>query len=81
MAVVTVIRSGIHSEYLDVREAFGRSAAVIGSRPAVRKTLAHAGFGEAFARMWQLYLAYAEASFRSGYLNVCQWSFVSEAVP
>jgi cyclopropane-fatty-acyl-phospholipid synthase len=46
-----------------------------------RKTLAHVGFGEVFARMWELYLAHAEAGFRSGYLNVCQWSFVSEAVP
>ena len=46
-----------------------------------RKTLAHAGFGEVFARMWELYLAHAEAGFRSGYLNVCQWSFVSEALP
>jgi cyclopropane-fatty-acyl-phospholipid synthase len=46
-----------------------------------RKTLAHIGFGEVFARKWELYLAHAEAGFRSGYLNVCQWSFVSEAEP
>jgi len=46
-----------------------------------RKTLAHAGFGEVFARKWELYLAYAEAGFRSGYLDFYQWSFVSEAVP
>jgi cyclopropane-fatty-acyl-phospholipid synthase len=46
-----------------------------------RITLAHIGFDEVFARMWELYLAYAEAGFRSGYLNVCQWSFVSEASP
>ncbi len=45
-----------------------------------RITLAHAGFDEVFARMWELYLAHAEAGFRSGYLNVYQWSFVSEAV-
>jgi cyclopropane-fatty-acyl-phospholipid synthase len=44
-----------------------------------RITLAHIGFDEVFARMWELYLAYAEAGFRSGYLNVYQWSFVSEA--
>jgi cyclopropane-fatty-acyl-phospholipid synthase len=48
---------------------------------ARRKTLAHIGFGEVFARKWELYLAHAEAGFRSGYLNVCQWSFVSEAEP
>ena len=46
-----------------------------------RKTLAHVGFGEVFARKWELYLAYAEAGFRSGYLDFYQWSFVSEAVP
>ncbi|MBV8861002.1 MAG: class I SAM-dependent methyltransferase, partial [Mycobacterium sp.] len=45
-----------------------------------RITLAHAGFDEVFARMWELYLAHAEAGFRSGYLNVYQWSFVGAAV-
>jgi cyclopropane-fatty-acyl-phospholipid synthase len=45
-----------------------------------RRTLAHVGFDEVFARMWELYLAHAEAGFRSGYLNLYQWSFVSEAV-
>jgi cyclopropane-fatty-acyl-phospholipid synthase len=30
------------------------------------------GFDEVFIRMWQFYLCYAEAGFRSGYLNVCQ---------
>jgi cyclopropane-fatty-acyl-phospholipid synthase len=44
-----------------------------------RKTLSHIGFDEVFARMWELYLAYAEAGFRSGYLNVYQWTFVNEA--
>jgi cyclopropane fatty-acyl-phospholipid synthase-like methyltransferase len=46
-----------------------------------RKTLGHIGFDEAFARMWELYLAYAEAGFRSGYLDVYQWTFASEALP
>jgi cyclopropane-fatty-acyl-phospholipid synthase len=45
-----------------------------------RITLGYIGFDEVFARMWELYLAHAEAGFRSGYLNVYQWSFVSEAV-
>ena len=45
-----------------------------------RITLAHVGFDEMFARMWELYLAHAEAGFRSGYLDVYQWSFTSEAV-
>ncbi|MGW4695331.1 class I SAM-dependent methyltransferase [Kitasatospora cineracea] len=30
------------------------------------------GFDEVFRRMWELYLAYSEAGFRSGYLNVHQ---------
>ncbi|MGW3246842.1 class I SAM-dependent methyltransferase [Streptomyces sp. NPDC001070] len=30
------------------------------------------GFDETFRRMWTLYLAYSEAGFRSGYLDVCQ---------
>ena len=30
------------------------------------------GFDEVFTRMWSLYLCYAEAGFRSGYLNVRQ---------
>ncbi|MGB6513145.1 MAG: class I SAM-dependent methyltransferase, partial [Mycobacterium sp.] len=46
-----------------------------------RKILAHIGFDEVFARMWELYLAYAEAGFRSGYLDVYQWTFASEALP
>ena len=46
-----------------------------------RITLAHIGFDEAFARMWELYLAHAEAGFRSGYLNVYQWTFVNQAPP
>ena len=30
------------------------------------------GFDEAFRRMWEFYLAYSEAGFRSGYLGVSQ---------
>jgi cyclopropane-fatty-acyl-phospholipid synthase len=46
-----------------------------------RKTLAHIGFDEVFARMWELYLADREAGFRSGQLNVYQWTFVNKAAP
>jgi cyclopropane-fatty-acyl-phospholipid synthase len=46
-----------------------------------RGTLAHLGFDEVFSRMWELYLAYSEAGFRSGYLNVYQWTFAREAQP
>ncbi len=42
-------------------------------------TLSHVGFDEVFARMWELYLAYSEAGFRSGYLDVYQWTFAREA--
>jgi cyclopropane-fatty-acyl-phospholipid synthase len=31
------------------------------------------GFDEAFKRMWAFYLAWSEAGFRSGYLDVVQW--------
>jgi cyclopropane-fatty-acyl-phospholipid synthase len=31
------------------------------------------GFDETFRRMWTLYLAYSEAGFRAGYLNVGQF--------
>jgi cyclopropane-fatty-acyl-phospholipid synthase len=43
-----------------------------------RTTLSCLGFDEVFGRMWELYLAYAEAGFRSGYLNAYQWTFVNE---
>jgi len=43
--------------------------------------LAGSGFDDVFARMWELYLAYSEAGFRSGYLNVYQWTFVREHRP
>ena len=34
--------------------------------------LSQLGFDDVFRRMWTLYLAYSEAGFRSGYLDVCQ---------
>ncbi len=33
------------------------------------------GFGEDFRRMWEFYLAYCEAGFRAGYLDVAQLTF------
>jgi cyclopropane-fatty-acyl-phospholipid synthase len=44
------------------RERFTERAAEVGAL----------GFDETFRRMWTLYLAYSEAGFRSGYLDVCQ---------
>jgi cyclopropane-fatty-acyl-phospholipid synthase len=39
---------------------------------ATASELTRLGFDEVFRRMWTLYLAYSEAGFRSGYLDVCQ---------
>jgi cyclopropane-fatty-acyl-phospholipid synthase len=45
-------------------------------RFAERGDTVHAlGFDLVFRRMWEFYLAYSEAGFRSGYLDVYQWSF------
>ncbi|MEU4446091.1 class I SAM-dependent methyltransferase [Actinosynnema sp. NPDC050801] len=39
---------------------------------AHREQVASAGFDDGFQRMWDFYLAYSEAGFRSGFLNVWQ---------
>ena len=36
------------------------------------------GFDEEFLRMWQYYLAYSEAGFRSGHLDVWQLGFIKK---
>jgi cyclopropane-fatty-acyl-phospholipid synthase len=38
------------------------------------KAVAALGFDETFRRMWSLYLAYSEAGFRTGYLDVAQFT-------
>jgi cyclopropane-fatty-acyl-phospholipid synthase len=40
-----------------------------------RDAVAALGFDEVFQRMWELYLAYSQAGFESGYLDVYQWIF------
>ncbi|MFY9922612.1 MAG: class I SAM-dependent methyltransferase [Mycobacterium sp.] len=40
-------------------------------------TVSALGFDDVFKRMWELYLAYSEAGFRSGYLDVFQWTFAA----
>ena len=35
----------------------------------------HHGFDETFRRMWEFYLAYCEAGFATGYLDVAQIRF------
>ncbi len=47
------------------REAFDADAAAVEAL----------GFDATFRRMWSLYLAYSEAGFRSGYLDVYQYIF------
>jgi cyclopropane-fatty-acyl-phospholipid synthase len=37
------------------------------------------GFDETFRRMWSLYLAYSEAGFRTGYLDVSQFTLTKPA--
>jgi cyclopropane-fatty-acyl-phospholipid synthase len=46
-----------------------------------RIALSHIGFDAVFARMWELYLAHSEAGFRSGYLDVYQWTFAPRGTP
>ena len=91
----TLVRGVVGSEYIDVHQAAEQSIGVMPAiyRTTITHTrqapVRHSfedrsyswylGFDEVFARMWELYLAYAEAGFRSGYLNVYQWSFVSKA--
>ena len=59
------------------RYSFGRHYAETLRRWRARfeeqvKTVAALGFDETFRRMWSLYLAYSEAGFRTGYLDVAQ---------
>ncbi len=42
---------------------------------ARRDAVATLRFDNVFQRMWELYLAYSEAGFRSDYLDVYQWTF------
>ena len=43
--------------------------------------VAELGFDHVFRRMWELYLAYSEAGFRTGYLDVQHLLFTREARP
>jgi cyclopropane-fatty-acyl-phospholipid synthase len=68
-------------DMLSLREHYGETLRLWRERfMQRRKTLAHIGFDEVFSRMWELYLAYAEAGFRSGYLDAYQWTFIGEGV-
>ena len=45
------------------------------------ETVEQLGFDRTFRRMWDFYLAYSEAGFRSGYLDVAQYIFDQERRP
>ncbi len=46
---------------------------------AEEEAVAALGFDRTFRRMWDFYLAYSEAGFRSGYLDVAQYVLAREA--
>jgi cyclopropane-fatty-acyl-phospholipid synthase len=52
------------------REQFGAQAGVV----------EQLGFDKTFRRMWDFYLAYSEAGFRSGYIDVAQFVLAREGV-
>jgi cyclopropane-fatty-acyl-phospholipid synthase len=72
-ALLTVNKVSLRADYAETlrlwREQFMQR----------RRTLSHMGFDEVFSKMWELDLAYSEAGFRSGYLDVHQWTFAREA--
>jgi cyclopropane-fatty-acyl-phospholipid synthase len=45
---------------------------------AQRDAVLDLGFDEVFMRMWHFYLAYSQAGFASGYINVSQLTFTRE---
>jgi cyclopropane-fatty-acyl-phospholipid synthase len=66
------------------RYAFGRHYAETLRRwrqrfEARAKDVSNLGFDETFRRMWSLYLAYSEAGFRTGYLDVAQFTLTKPA--
>jgi cyclopropane-fatty-acyl-phospholipid synthase len=46
---------------------------------AAAQQVGNLGFDETFRRMWSLYLAYSEAGFRTGYLDVAQFTLTKPA--
>ena len=61
---------------LSLRPHYAETLRLWGERfLAHRDAVSALGFDEVFQRMWELYLAYSEAGFRSGYLDVYQWTF------
>ena len=64
----------------ELREHYARTLRLWRERfVAASPRLRGHGFDETFHRMWELYLAYSEAGFRSGYLGVSQLQIVRAA--
>jgi cyclopropane-fatty-acyl-phospholipid synthase len=80
---ITERQTGLRAvDMLSLRQHYAETLRLWRERYLQRRiTLAYIGFDEVFARMWELYLAQAEAGFRSGYLNAYQWTFVNQAAP
>ena len=77
-AIERTLRAGTGLKIAD-RYSFGRHYAETLRRWRARfeqqaHTIAGLGFDETFRRMWSLYLAYSEAGFRTGYLDVAQFT-------
>jgi cyclopropane-fatty-acyl-phospholipid synthase len=80
---ITERHTGLRAiDMLSLRQHYAETLRLWRERYLQRRiTLAYIGFDEVFARMWELYLAHAEAGFRSGYLNAYQGTFVNQAAP
>ncbi len=57
------------------RRCGGGGTTFLGAWPEVQRL----GFDETFRRKWEFYLAYCEAGFASGYLDVAQLRFERQA--
>ncbi|HWF69635.1 MAG TPA: class I SAM-dependent methyltransferase, partial [Mycobacterium sp.] len=77
---ITARRTGLHTvDVTSLRPHYAETLRLRRERFVQRRDrLARLGFDDVFARMWELYLAYSEAGFRSGYLDVYQWTFARE---
>ena len=61
------------TERLDFGQHYARTLRLWQDRfQARRSEVTELGFDDVFLRMWLFYLCYAEAGFRSGYLDVSQ---------
>jgi cyclopropane-fatty-acyl-phospholipid synthase len=84
---VTAIRENLRqhttleiTDQLDFGPHYARTLQIWRDRfGAVADDLGDLGFDTVFRRMWELYLAYSEAGFRSGYLQVSQFTLTRAA--